>query len=139
MIPDNGNSNPNEAVEGKAYFCPKCGSSAIDVGSLLAGGESRCNVCGWRGKMDDLVVHVFQHGMLSEEEIHRAFFMDLRRLFGVEFVLPFGRLLVKWGYLSTPADPKILARYVATVARATAKALVEERLAQEKERVEGTT
>jgi hypothetical protein len=69
----------------------------------------------------------------------RIFVSDFRNIVSSTFAIPFGRFLLKWGFLPTEESEmkRQLARYITAIARAAVKALFEERAAIEKERVHG--
>jgi hypothetical protein len=134
----NNNANPNGAINDRAVFCPACGAADIQASSL-AGGAASCNVCGWKGCVEDLVVFRFSHDMGTTEEVYRAFFLDVRKLFGQQIATNVGLLLLKWGFLPelTPRNmkefTKLLTRYVAAAAMAMTQSFFKTRADIEKE------
>lgn len=120
----------------QALFCPECTSALVDF-SVITGGTARCQACGWSGAQSEMMTTPFSHDMGSSEQVMVAFAGDLRNMFSQNFAIPFGRFLMKWGFL--PEEPKqmgiVLARYVTAVARVAVRAVFEERAAMEKERV----
>lgn len=128
----NTNGNPNEATD-KSYFCPSC-SSANVTASSLAGGAANCNICTWKGVVEDLAVYTFQHGMGGPEQVLHNFAMDVRRVVSGPLAVQMVALLAKWGFLSSnDMNPKVAARYLGAMARGMAKSLLEEREKMEKE------
>lgn len=122
-----------------AHFCPKCGSSNISGAStevLLEGGLVRCEACAWSGAKGLLVGVPFSHEMGGQEDIVKALMADLRGTIAREAGASFAGFLTKWGFMPTP-DPKLLARYLAAIARATLGAIIKERAEIDKERVSG--
>jgi hypothetical protein len=141
-LPANGNNGaPNKD---KAYFCPTCGGADVTA-SLLAGGNAQCEVCSWKGQVEDLLVHHFSHGSGSQDEIARQFFLDIRNLFARTFATELGALLMKWGFLETVTPDsnqetrqrlgRALARYIGVIAQSAAKGIFETRAQLEKERI----
>jgi hypothetical protein len=115
MNPANGNANPNNQPRDKGYFCPACGGANI-VASALAGGDAKCNVCTWRGRVEELATFHFTHDMGSPEEVFKAFANDMRKILSRDFATVMGQMLIKWGFMDPP-DPKTHARIVRTLAR----------------------
>jgi len=139
MNPVNNNANPNSSTDSRAYFCPACGSANVNASSL-AGGSANCNICTWKGTVEELPTFVFQHDLGGPEEVFRTFFLDIRKLLGQHFATQIGHLLIKWGFLDAPTPEnqqrviKTLSRYVAAITKAAVVAIVEERKAMEKEK-----
>ena len=134
----NDNSHLNVAVRDKGWFCPACGSALVEASEL--GGAAKCGVCSWHGTTDDLDTYKFTHGHASKEEIFHSFFLGVRDLVSKEVALAFGKLLLKWGFISLPTRSsenkefnKLVARYIGAAARAMALSVVETRTAIEKE------
>lgn len=127
-------SRPND----KARFCATCGGADITT-SALAGGEASCNICGWKGAVEELATFHFSHDLGSPEEVFKHFFLDIRKLLGV-LATPLAITLVKWGFLEQPTAAtaavvqKDLARYVAGIAKAIAESVTKTRADIEKER-----
>jgi hypothetical protein len=123
-----------------ALFCPACGGADI-TSSSLSSGEASCNVCDWKGKSEELVAYQFTHGMGSQEQVFRLFFLDIRKMLGAKLAQELGGLLVKWGFLDVPNPKnkvvvgKQLARYLASAAKALVTSMVQTRAEIEKERV----
>jgi hypothetical protein len=136
--PANGNANPNHQEGDKGWFCPTCGAADVTA-STLAGGDARCNVCTWKGRVEELATFHFQHGMGSPDQIFRAFFMDMRKVMAREFSSSMGLILIKWGFMDAPDGKNMkkvqrtLARYLGAISQAVVKAIVAERQAIEKE------
>lgn len=125
-----------------AYFCPDCGGASIEA-SALAGGRAECKTCKWEGSREKLVAYAFQHEFSNGEEALRYMMNDIRSIYGAAAKL-IGEFLMKWGFLDTvevggskQLNTRQLARYVAAMAQATLKAVVEERAKMEKERTSG--
>jgi hypothetical protein len=120
-------------------FCPQCGSASLSfVQSLMQpfeGGAS-CSACGWSGKGEELASMEFSHEFASEEEIVKALVGDLRVTIAKDAGASYAGFLSKWGFLPSP-DPKLLARYLAAIARATLNAIMKERALIDKEKVDG--
>lgn len=137
--PANGNANPNNTPNAKAWFCPTCGGADVTASSL-AGGDATCNICGWKGPVEGLAVFHFNQDMGSQEQILRNIFMDLRKMMGVAFAQQLGTVLMKWGFMDVPdgsnqaATVKLLSRYTAAAARGILKGVIEERGTIEKEK-----
>lgn len=138
-MPANQNDKPNHANTDRAWFCPACGAADVTASSL-AGGSASCNVCTWKGTVEELPTFLFSHDMGTPDEVFRAFFLDMRKLLGQHFATQLGHLLIKWGFLDQPDNKnvlqvtKTLSRYVGSVTRAVVTAIIEERRAMEKER-----
>jgi hypothetical protein len=134
MDPVNENSSTDVA-----RFCPACGSADV-VTSTLAGGDAACNVCSWKGQVEDLHAFRFSHDLGTPEEVFRLFFLDIRKLLSRQFATEIGRLLIKWGFMDAPTAKNAalvqahLARYVGSIGRAIAESVVQTRAEIEKER-----
>lgn len=109
----------------KASFCPACGSPAIDA-SPLAGGVASCRSCTWKGPTTDLLVHHFQHGFATEEEVLHAFASDVKMLFAKEYGVPILQMLLKWGFMGKP-EPKILGKFLMNISTAVFQAVLKTR------------
>lgn len=119
--------DPNKT---KAVFCPQCGAASVD--RSLLGGTASCKVCDWSGPEHELAAMPFEHGYGNDQELARAFFLDVRKLLGERFALEVGRMLMRWGFLPV-AEPRLLARYLSAAARAIVQSIFEERTKLEKE------
>jgi len=119
----------------KAYFCPTCGSSAIEA-STLVGGAASCSSCQWSGLTTDLVVHVFKHDLGTSDDVVKAFAQEFKGLIGKHMATPLAALLHKWGFfVSNPPKSEELTRYAVAMAKASIIAILEVRREMEKERV----
>lgn len=116
----------------RAYFCPACGSSMVEV-KLLAGTQTSCGVCQWHGSMEELAAMPFSHEMGSPEQILQNLAVDIRQFMSKDFAVGFLKLTSKWGFTSTPPTREEAARYLGAVAKAIAMGLLETRAAIEKE------
>lgn len=118
------------AQKAKAVFCPNCGAATVDRN--LVGQTASCRVCDWSGPEHELAALPFEHGFGGDEELARAFFLDVRKLLGQSFAIEIGRVLHRWGFLPV-VDPRLLARYVSAAARAVVQSVFDERTKLEKE------
>lgn len=109
-----------------SYFCPGCGSAAVDV-PLLHGAKAVCRACAWSGSTTELLAHTFQQDLGSPEAIYAAFIGDFKKLMGGHVAQPLAGLLYKWGFFKNAPTPKELTRYVVAMARASVTALWNER------------
>ena len=135
-------ANDNAMLTGskdKALFCADCGCADVTT-SALGGGEAGCNVCGWKGRVEDLAVFHFEHGSGSTpDEVFQRFFLDLRKLLSLQFAQDVGRLLIQWGFLEAPDGKnkavvaKQLARYIGGIAKAIFESVAKTRADIEKE------
>jgi hypothetical protein len=139
MKPANGNANPNNQPNAKAWFCPACGGADVTVSSL-AGGDASCNICSWAGKVEDLPTFHFSHDGGTPEEVLRTFFSDVRKLLAQQqFATSIGLLLIKWGFLTQPDKKtavvfgKHLSRYVGEAAKAVVQSVIKVRADIERE------
>jgi hypothetical protein len=139
MIPANGNSNPNNAPNAQGWFCPSCGGADVTA-SALAGGDARCNICSWKGKVEDMPTFHFSHDGGTPEEVLKRFFMDVRKLLADrQFATAIGLMLIKWGFLTQPDSRtaaefgKHLSRYVGEAAKAIVQSVLKTRRDIEKE------
>lgn len=117
-----------------AYFCPACGSSSVEFGTLT-GSKGKCNACDWTGKTEQLMQHAFEHQHGTDENIVRDMMNDFRKLYAAS-TRHLAVFLVKWGFLDT-LEPKLVTRYVAAMAAASLTAVFRVRQEIEKERVDG--
>ena len=120
-----------------AYFCPECGSPSLDL-PLLTGGPATCKACKWTGKSQALLGLPFTHEHGTDESIALSLMSDLRVLLSKDLAVPFGRFLLKWGFLDNPIKPAQMGRYLAAIATAVIKTIVEERQKMDMERGSGT-
>ena len=132
----NNNSNPNAATtEDRVWWCPRCGSASVNA-STLAGGAASCNVCDWKGAVEELLTSNFQHDLGSPEAVAHTFFLDVRRAISPpQFSVEICKLLIKWGFMSSP-NPQVLARYMGAIAKGMVGGIIHERQAIERERIE---
>ena len=122
-------------TQDKAYFCPACGSPAVDASDIV-GGDASCNTCKWGGPSTDLIVHNFEHDMGKADEVIRAFATELKSLMARQLATPMALLLYKWGFLITnPVKPEEITQYMVAIAQASVKAVFETRHKIEKERI----
>jgi hypothetical protein len=132
-----GNDNSGRPND-KSRFCAACGGADV-LASELAGGDASCNICGWKGTVEELATFHFNHNMGSPEEVFHRFFMDIRKLLGA-MAAPIGVVLIKWGFIEQPTAEnatviqKELARYVAGIGKAIAESITKTRADIEKER-----
>ena len=138
MTSANDNTHLNRAATDKGWFCPACGGASIEASEI--GGTASCGICTWKGTTDDLNTYKFTHGHASKEEIFHDFFLGVRALLGKEMSLEFGKLLLKWGFVTLPTNAsgnkvfgQTVARYLGSAAQAIARSVVETRAAIEKE------
>lgn len=135
----NENANPNRAITDRGWFCPACGGADVTASSL-AGGKANCNICSWKGAVEELPTMLFEHDMGTPEEILRSFFLDVRKLLGSSFATQFGHLLIKWGFLDAPTPKnqshviRVLTRYMGAITKAVVQAVLRERQAIEREK-----
>lgn len=139
MRPANGNANPNSQPMDKGWFCPSCGAADV-TGSALAGGDAKCNICTWTGKVEEFATFRFTHDMGSPEEVFRNFFLDVRKVMSRDFAIVIGQLLIKWGLMEQPDAKnhtqvtKVMNRYLGVIAKAIVAAIIKERQMIEKEK-----
>lgn len=122
------------------YQCPECGSPAVEF-SELAGGSASCSPCKWTGKKDDLLGTPFEHILGSREGVGFELVNDLRRVISTSpgFLANLGGFLNRWGFVDLdnpgPEVTKSMVRYMAVIARAVLKAIIEERKKIEEEKI----
>jgi hypothetical protein len=139
VTPANGNANPNNQPTDKGYFCPSCGGANVTA-SALAGGDAKCNICTWKGRVEELATFHFTHDMGSPEEVFKAFFMDMRKVLARDFATVMGQMLIKWGFMDAPDKQnharivRVLNRYMGAIARAVCEAIIAERQKMEREK-----
>src|SRR5581483_8723434 len=73
----------NTQTNDKARFCPACGGADVKA-SPLAGGDASCNICNWKGKVEELATFHFSHDMGGQEETFKHFFNDMRAFLSME-------------------------------------------------------
>lgn len=124
-----------------ALFCPRCGSAAVSY-STLVGGPASCDGCTWEGTTDKLLSVPIDHDLGTNEQILHAMMADVRKLIAGSLGVPYLEFLVKWGFieadmrnLSGTLDRKAFSRYLAAIAGAILKALMETRKELELEKV----
>lgn len=128
-----------------AYFCPTCGSPSVETQTLglispeavTRGNRASCKACGWAGRDTELLATPFQHGFANSEEVINNLMGDFRVLMSKEFLVPFGKFLIKWGFLSVPLQPAQITRYLVRASHAALLAVFAERQREEEERVSG--
>ena len=122
------------------YFCPACGSASVTTQPLV--GTGACELCPWKGRIEELAAFPFSQDLGSPEDVSRAFFLDARQLLGQHLATPLARFLVKWGFVDEPTPrtaarlKRELAQYVGACASALVKTIIEVRQRLEKERHE---
>jgi hypothetical protein len=113
--------------EDSVCFCPMCGSPLVEF-SVLVGGNSKCKACNWEGKKEELAHVPFSHDFVSQEQMVKDLFNDVRKTLGAH-ALPIGQLLIKWGFLTngSPNLKRDLAAYITWGAQAFLQSMVETR------------
>jgi len=110
-----------------AYFCPQCGSPALDF-SILVGGEASCRSCDWEGTKGQLACSPIKHHFSSPEDMVVAITTDLRNtLTSNEFAVHLGRFLLKWGFIEHPINRDELVRYIKASVKAIFEAITQTR------------
>jgi hypothetical protein len=126
-------NTPTQGPNDKSRFCPTCGGADVEV-SQLAGGGASCNICGWSGKVEELLTFHFSHNLGSPEQVFQSFFLDLRGVVSQRFLEQIGKLLIKWGFIDLPIDRKLFARYVGGMCKGIVKGIFDTRKEIEKEK-----
>lgn len=114
-------------MDDNAYFCPECGSPSVDFSELI-GGTASCRACSWKGSKMDLAVAPIKHDFMSQEQMVRELFNDVRKALG-ENSIPIARMLVKWGFVD-PNSPHLkmqLGAYITWGAQAFLESMVKTR------------
>lgn len=126
-----------------AYFCPECGGADVSFGGLV-GSTAECGTCKWSGPREKLLAHAFNHQRGSDAELTQDFLNDMRKVYAASSKL-FGEVLIKWGFVTVEqtkggaqVNTRQLSRYIAAMALASFKALIDERRKMEQERVSGS-
>lgn len=116
----------------KALFCAHCGSAMVEAS--IVSGVASCGICGWSGKVDELVAVPFNQKIGSPEEVLRQLSLEIRQLLSKSTATEFVRLLIKWGFIGQQIDKNEVARYFGVVAKGIATGLIEARQEIERER-----
>ena len=123
-------------------FCPGCGGARVDFSSLV-GGEATCKGCGWKGSREELLVVPIKHDYMGKDHLLLAMMSDIRSMLSGELGVPYLKFLLKWGFLEADVrnlkdtlDNKKFSRYLAVIAHAVLKAVIE---AKENEVPNGAT
>ena len=118
------------------YLCPHCNSPSMRI-PVLEGSPYVCEVCGWSGI--DPMVMPFGNPFGSANETFNAFTEEMLNTFSKVAALPMGRILVKWGFVSTnragKPDVASLARFIRAMAGGAIMGMIEERKKVEQERI----
>lgn len=118
-------------------FCPRCLSPRIQEGPSIGFGEVLpvdCLACSWRGMTIELVVREIEHESgNSNSAVLEAIAKDLRVAMSKGWSVEFGKFLVRWGFISGEVTSAELVRYLTASARASLRAIVEERELIERE------
>ncbi len=114
------------------YQCPQCGSPAVEYGELVNSSAS-CRACKWVGLREQLLATPFEHMLGTRDGIGFELFNDVRRLLtnSPAFLVSLGGFLARWGFvdLTRPQNEVVrtTTRYVAAIASALLRAVIEER------------
>jgi hypothetical protein len=111
--------------------CPQCGSAAVTFG-VLDQSNGSCGSCGWEGASRELLV-IPTSGI--DQDLQLATLMvDIRSLISKDLGPKMLAFLMKWGFVE--ADPydvagtldrRVFSRYLASMAAALLKAVLETR------------
>jgi hypothetical protein len=116
------------------YFCPRCNSAAVNTSPVA--GTADCTSCRWKGTLSELVTTSIEHDLGSDEKLLDTFATELRNLFAKTAATPLALFLKNWGFVpekDAAQQAKFLARYMAAMARAMVRSVIEEREKIEKE------
>lgn len=113
-------------MKDNAYFCPGCGSPAVER-SVLAGGAASCKTCSWTGTNEDLREVPFEHDYSSPDAVAERFAAEFSGLIAKNLAQPIGSMLLKWGFMTMEHMPQELGLYMRAIAAAAAKAVIETR------------
>jgi hypothetical protein len=123
---------------GKANFCPRCHSPAVEFGTIISDqAPTQCNACNWKGTRSELLVTPYVHNMGTEEEMLTRFVSDFRNVFSKDCAVIIGRWLVRWGFLpkeDAKEQVKELSKYITNIAKASISAILQTRQQIEKEK-----
>ena len=126
----------NDAVNDVACMCPQCLSSNITTsradstlvqpGGAGDGGQAVCGTCGWTGKAAELAAVPFGNPFGDRARTLDAFAHDVLMTAAKECVLPFGQLLIRWGFVDKKKiDHRQFSRYIVAIAKAATQAIIE--------------
>jgi len=136
--------------------CPKCQSGAVRLYEDGLESKASCSTCGWGGGRSDVFIHTFTSDQpINTDDMVQWMSNDIARTLmavGVRecgkplFAETLGRLLQKWGFAwwgdAPPKDNReqefrllVTTRYAMAIGRGVLSALLEERVALEKERI----
>lgn len=113
-------------MQDNAYFCPSCGSPAVER-SALVGGAASCKTCPWSGTNQDLREVPFEHDFSSPDAVAARFAAEFSGLISKNLARPIGAMLMKWGFMTLEHMPQELGLYLRAIAAASARAVLEVR------------
>lgn len=116
------------------YFCPKCRSAAVDR-PVLFGGRATCRACGWTGADFELEASAIVSGE-SDETLFFKMTRDLKGVLSSALTLPFGRFLLRWGFLGKDELQSQFPKYMEALAKAVVYSVIHTREAIELDQVQ---
>lgn len=113
------------------YFCPKCGSSSMDLPNLV-GAYATCRACKWKGPTEELLYSPVVHECGSPEELAQRLMNELRSIYAKTAAKPILEMLVKWGFLGNPPSKEEAMEYMVSISHATLSSIIATREKLEK-------
>lgn len=104
MATDQNQPPPRPLHKSEARFCPSCGSPAVTIAEL-AGSDSECRVCHFKGSLSAFPVRVFfTERPINVDEMLQTMANDMRAELGSNMARALANFLNRWGFLPWDAN-----------------------------------